>query len=116
MSRITSPVFVGRGPELELLTDLLRAPADRATAALIGGDAGIGKTRLVSEFAALAEAEGAAVLVGECLEFSGAALPYAPMAEAVERFVRTAPESEVVEGLVDLAGFLSGRAGSLGAG
>ena len=50
---------------------------------LITGEAGIGKTRLVSELAARARSTGATVLVGRCIDLLGTALPYLPVAEAL---------------------------------
>jgi hypothetical protein len=43
MARVSSPIFVGRGAELERLADALALAADRRPATrLVGGDAGIG--------------------------------------------------------------------------
>ncbi len=82
--RVSSTVFVGRGHEL----DELRAAFERATTGepgvvLIGGEAGVGKTRLVAELANQLRAGGATVLVGGCLELGEAVLPYAPLADAL---------------------------------
>ncbi|GAT65315.1 ATPase-like protein [Planomonospora sphaerica] len=75
--------LVGRLGELDRLLAVLRAAAEgTAGVALVGGDAGIGKTRLVTELAERARAEGFAVLVGQCAEL-GDALPYLPLADAL---------------------------------
>lgn len=50
--------------------------------ALVGGDAGIGKTRLSGELIALARERGFHVLAGQCAEL-GDALPYLPLADAL---------------------------------
>ncbi len=51
---------------------------------LVGGEAGIGKTRLVDEIAAGAEADGALVLQGGCISLGdGGGLPFAPFVEAL---------------------------------
>lgn len=55
---------------------------------LVGGEAGVGKTRLVEEFAARAETGGALVLTGACLDLSQAGLPLVPVAGAVRELVR----------------------------
>ncbi|MEU9835666.1 AAA family ATPase [Streptosporangium sp. NPDC048047] len=75
--------LIGRSAELDRLTAVLdSAAAGLAGVALVGGDAGIGKTRLVTELAERAEAAGFAVLVGQCAEL-GDALPYLPLADAL---------------------------------
>jgi predicted ATPase len=52
-ARMTSPTFVGRRMERSRLDAALeRAAAGEPSLVLIGGDAGIGKTRLLSEFVA----------------------------------------------------------------
>ncbi|MFD0630633.1 AAA family ATPase [Catenulispora yoronensis] len=49
--RQVSPVFVGRGPELSKLRSLLAGAAGGEPAVVVvGGDAGIGKSRLIEEF------------------------------------------------------------------
>lgn len=53
-----------------------------AGVALVGGDAGIGKTRLATELVAAAQARGFHVLIGQCAEL-GDALPYLPLADAL---------------------------------
>jgi|GEM_PF-4708576 len=48
--RVASPTFVGRFEELELLEAASRRAADAEPAVvLVGGEAGVGKTRLVGE-------------------------------------------------------------------
>ena len=52
---LSSPVLVGRAAELAVLDDALaRAAEGEPAVVLVGGDAGLGKTRLVSEFSAAA--------------------------------------------------------------
>ena len=59
---LTSPTFVGRTEELARLAAAGdRAAAGTPTAVLIGGEAGVGKTRLVGELVAGARAAGATV-------------------------------------------------------
>jgi DNA-binding CsgD family transcriptional regulator len=82
--------LVGRSAELARLRALLDDAASGAVAALIGGDAGVGKSRLVSEVTALAASDGFTVLCGQCAEI-GDSVPYLPFADAI----RTAsPEVE----------------------
>jgi DNA-binding CsgD family transcriptional regulator/tetratricopeptide (TPR) repeat protein len=49
---------------------------------LVAGEAGVGKSRLITEFSAGARAGGARVLSGGCVELSFA-LPYGPFVEAI---------------------------------
>jgi DNA-binding CsgD family transcriptional regulator len=75
---VASPTFVGRVPERALL----RAAHDAAPGGVfLGGEAGVGKSRLVEEF--LAEvADRATVLRGNCRP-GGGLTPYTPIAEAL---------------------------------
>ena len=54
----------------------------------MGGEAGIGKSRLIEEFAEEARASGARVLIGGCLELGESGLPYAPFIEALRTLIR----------------------------
>src|SRR5579859_1861028 len=74
--RADSPTMVGRASQLAKLEHALRQTRDGASATLlIGGEAGIGKTRLVTEFTRGADAR---VLTGGCLELGTDGLPFAP--------------------------------------
>jgi DNA-binding CsgD family transcriptional regulator/tetratricopeptide (TPR) repeat protein len=86
---ITSPVFVGRAAELDRLGAALeRAAGGEPAFAFVGGESGVGKTRLLREFEARARAQGARVLLGQCLELGGAHIPYAPLVGALRPLVR----------------------------
>ncbi|WP_281196463.1 helix-turn-helix transcriptional regulator [Microtetraspora malaysiensis] len=75
--------LMGRSTELGRLLGVLDAAEDGlAGVALVGGDAGIGKTRLVSEVRDLAEEREFTVLAGQCAEL-GDALPYLPLVDAL---------------------------------
>ena len=77
---IVSPVFVGRAHEIGELTKALgRADGGVPQAFAIGGDAGIGKSRLLEEFFELARQRGAITAVGNCIKTSAESLPYAPL-------------------------------------
>jgi AAA ATPase domain len=75
-----APVFVGRAEELAALDAAFdRVQQGQPSAVLIGGEAGVGKSRLLSKFAARARAVGVTrVLYGYCLELSADGLPFAP--------------------------------------
>ncbi|MFG2290267.1 AAA family ATPase [Streptomyces sp. NPDC048595] len=79
-NRSVSPVFVGRAAELAALGDALAriAASGEPQALLIGGEAGVGKTRLIEEFSEAARARGALVALGGCIEIGSEGLPFAP--------------------------------------
>ncbi len=73
--------LVGREREQQRLGALLTAAAaGQGQLALIGGEAGIGKTALVRALAAAATSHGGGVLVGHCYDLS-ATPPYGPWHE-----------------------------------
>ena len=65
-------------------------------ALLIGGEAGVGKTRLISEFAGEARAAGARVLIGGCLELGADGLPFGPFTAMLRDLVRDIGADELV--------------------
>ena len=83
--------LVGRVAELAALLELAGGSRSNG-AAIIGGDAGVGKTRLLREFVDRAKSDGDLVLVGHCLHFGGDAVPYLPISEMFGRLARDAPE------------------------
>ncbi|MEU1514277.1 AAA family ATPase [Streptomyces sp. NPDC005811] len=92
-TRSVSPVFVGRRDELDLLNDALtRAAAGEPQAFLIGGEAGVGKTRLVEEYTAVAARRGAVVALGGCVEIGADGLPFAPFSTALRALRRALPD------------------------
>ncbi len=83
-------VFVGREDELAaLLRALEDALAARGRLLVIGGEPGIGKSRLAEELARTAVETGAAVLWGRCWE-AGGAPPYWPWVQAIRSYAREA--------------------------
>ena len=87
VTRVASPDFIGRTGELGAITEAIaRGAAGDTVVVLVGGDAGIGKSRLVAEAAAAARAQGALVLEGGCVSLgNGEGLPFAPIVEALRR-------------------------------
>jgi predicted ATPase/DNA-binding SARP family transcriptional activator/pimeloyl-ACP methyl ester carboxylesterase len=84
--------MIGRTVELERLERALRrAKSETGSAVLIAGEAGIGKTRLVSELVAHARVAGCQTLVGRCLDLVGTELPYQPFVEALRPLGRELP-------------------------
>jgi DNA-binding CsgD family transcriptional regulator len=78
---------------MSALNDALAAAlAGRGSLVLVGGEAGIGKSRLVAEVGARAEALGCLVVQGGCFE-ADRALPYAPLLDLMRsRFSFRSPE------------------------
>ena len=113
--RISSPVFVGRGEELGRLRSVLeRVDAGEVATVLVSGEAGVGKTRLLTEFRTHATQAGVRVLVGGCVDLGDGARPYDPFVAALrpwlmslsgEEFTRlTGPaQSAVLQLIPDLA-------------
>jgi DNA-binding CsgD family transcriptional regulator/tetratricopeptide (TPR) repeat protein len=94
--RLSSPAFVGRVAELDRLDAALGALGERGAATvLVGGDAGIGKSRLVEEFGARARVSGAFVAVGACTPAEGGGLPYGPVVGVLRDAARQLPPAEV---------------------
>jgi len=75
---------VGRERELAGLSAALeRATDGRPAVALVSGESGVGKTRLVAELATRARAQGARVLTGDCVDLGDGELAYAPIVSAL---------------------------------
>ncbi|HEV3053075.1 MAG TPA: AAA family ATPase, partial [Solirubrobacteraceae bacterium] len=62
---------------------------------IVGGEAGVGKTRLVEEAAARARDAGARVLTGSCIELGGAGLPLSPIVDALRSLIRVMDADEL---------------------
>jgi len=76
--------FVGRATELAQLAALVDlAAAGQPGVAIVSGDAGVGKTRLLEELVARSRTAGHTVLLGACVQFGDFALPYVPIVDAL---------------------------------
>lgn len=94
--QVTGPALIGREPELAVLTAALdRADAGVSTIAIVAGDAGIGKTRLVDALVDLARVRGCHILAGGCLDLADDGLPYAPFIEGLRGLARDLPPDEL---------------------
>ena len=83
LARVLCPIVVGRESELSSLEDaLLAALRGDGGVVIIGGEAGMGKTRLVSELVNRAKRLHCAVMSGACSE-AELSLPYLPFLEAI---------------------------------
>jgi DNA-binding CsgD family transcriptional regulator/tetratricopeptide (TPR) repeat protein len=75
--------LIARDQEMRQLRAALTASErSEAGAVLVAGDAGVGKTRLLTELEHFARGRGAEVLLGRCLDVDESGLPYLPFLEA----------------------------------
>jgi DNA-binding SARP family transcriptional activator/tetratricopeptide (TPR) repeat protein len=92
--RAAAPQLVGRGAELEFLRATLDDVAgDVRSLVVVSGEPGIGKTALLSAFAAEVRAAGSPVLWGRCDE--EALTPYQPFVEALRDWAVTLTPDEI---------------------
>jgi DNA-binding CsgD family transcriptional regulator len=110
--RISSSAFVGRTAQLESLRAAYAGAANgRPSVLLIGGEAGVGKTRLVAEF--VGGLSDARVLQGGCLELGQAMLPFAPLVGVLRRLSQDlGPEQTHAAYGPELVRFLPGNESS----
>ncbi|WP_308405449.1 helix-turn-helix transcriptional regulator [Streptomyces tardus] len=101
-----SPVFVGRQAELSTLERALsRAGTGEPQLLVVGGEAGVGKSRLIEEFLDVVRESGAVAAVGGCIEIGAEGLPFAPVSTVLRSLHR-----ELGEELTDAA---AGQEGEL---
>ena len=86
---MTSSRLIGRTAELAELEAALRdAAAGRPSLAFVAGESGVGKSRMVAEFARRTRDSGARVAIGECVELGEEELPYAPIVSVLRSLAR----------------------------
>ncbi|MFD8003176.1 helix-turn-helix transcriptional regulator [Streptomyces mirabilis] len=107
MAQTSGTPFIGRDDELARLTGVLdRARAGTPRAVVLSGDAGVGKTRVLTEAAAHATRTGMTVLTGHCVDLGDVGLPYLPFTEilgvlgADERFAAALAAHPAVDRLL----------------
>jgi DNA-binding NarL/FixJ family response regulator len=100
---ITSPVLIGRVREVELLSTALRTLRQgTGQVVLLAGEAGVGKSRLVTECRQRAASDGFTILQGHCFE-RDLLFPYAPIIDALRSFLAPQPAATIA----DLLGVLA---------
>jgi ATP/maltotriose-dependent transcriptional regulator MalT len=88
---LSSDHFVGRANELQELESAAQASAaERPALILLGGDSGVGKTRLIRELERRLVDDDVLVLRGEAVEQEEGELPYAPLTSALRPLARAA--------------------------
>ena len=87
-TRVSSAAFIGRVEPLDRIeAAVARAATGESSAVVVGGEAGVGKTRFVREVAARA-AGSTRVLSGTCIDLGEAGPPFGPMVEVLRTLVR----------------------------
>jgi tetratricopeptide (TPR) repeat protein len=87
--------MIGRASHLEALTRLLqKAQSGSGQTALIAGEAGIGKSRLVVEVKAQAAKLGFSILQGSCFE-TDLTLPFAPLLDLLQTFCANSTDPDI---------------------
>ncbi|MFF8380150.1 AAA family ATPase [Streptomyces sp. NPDC015661] len=120
LGRVDRAPFVGRNRELDRLDALSRARNGGAgpVAVDVTGEPGIGKTRLLTEFAVRARGRGVTVLHGRAGSAAGDGTPFQPFVDAFadldDHDRATAPDLAELAELVECAG--AGGAGVPGVG
>jgi class 3 adenylate cyclase/tetratricopeptide (TPR) repeat protein len=95
--------FVGRETErAELRRCLDQVAKGQGALVMIGGEPGVGKTRLAEELMAEARQRGMTAFIGHCYEMEGAP-PYIPFVEILEAASRVVPPEALREALGDSA-------------
>jgi len=98
VASLVSPVIVGRRTESAALSDALaRVLAGERVTIVVGGEAGVGKSRLVGELVEAAQACDTRVLAGGCVELEGGGIPLAPVIDMFRTLASEVSEDELDE-------------------
>jgi tetratricopeptide (TPR) repeat protein len=99
LAALHRPAFIGRAAEVARLTrHFEEIQAGCGALVMLVGEPGIGKTRILEEFANIARTGHAAVLWGRCYEGEWAP-PYGPFSEAITEYVLSAEPEELRQNL-----------------
>jgi DNA-binding CsgD family transcriptional regulator len=114
--RVTSRQLVGRTGQLAALRGVTASAAQgEPRIALISGDAGIGKTRLITEIVATGRADGFITATGGCLQLGEVSVAYAPLIEALRDLRAQLGDADLDELLGPVLSSLPGTNGSAAA-
>src|SRR6266550_2745068 len=87
LARVLCEELLGRDAEISLLEDALLATLrGDGGVVIVGGEAGMGKTRLVNDLVTRARRRGSVVISGACSE-AELSLPYLPFLEAIGNYL-----------------------------
>jgi class 3 adenylate cyclase/tetratricopeptide (TPR) repeat protein len=105
--------FVGRGAEMQHLTDALeQARAARGRVVAMVGEAGVGKSRLLWEFIHSEHTEGCVVLEGQTTPY-GKGSSYAPVIDALRKYFEIQERQDQGDIRVHVASRIHARDGQL---
>src|SRR5580704_12345948 len=91
VGEVLCPVLVGRRAEIQVLeSGLAGAHGGQGGCAVLTGEAGIGKSRLIRELARMAADRQVLVVMGRAVP-AGAGAPYRPVTEALLQLLRRRP-------------------------
>ncbi|OJU84207.1 MAG: hypothetical protein BGO11_10845 [Solirubrobacterales bacterium 70-9] len=97
-TRVSASRLIGRAGELaELMAAFDEAADGAASLAFLGGESGVGKSRLLHTFLEAAAERGGCSIGGECVELGRDELPYAPLVAALRGLLRE--RDPVLDGL-----------------
>jgi len=91
------PVLVGRSTQFRIVQKLIEQVGGHTTLSpiiLISGEAGIGKSRLMSEAKVRASEKGFTILNGRCFE-PDRTVPYAPLIDLSREYYASRPSDEI---------------------
>ncbi|WP_022889175.1 helix-turn-helix transcriptional regulator [Agromyces italicus] len=94
---MSAAAMIGRGADLSRLDERLdEVRAGAPFTVIVGGEAGIGKTRLISEFQQRLPSD-VRLLAGQCVDLGSVAAPYAPVKTALRALVADVGAAPVLE-------------------
>jgi DNA-binding CsgD family transcriptional regulator/tetratricopeptide (TPR) repeat protein len=87
MEAVPTTPLIGRSVELKHLGSLIGVgtSGQPPSAVLVGGDAGVGKTRLITELIGAVTDSGWQASVGHCIDLGDSPLPYLPFTQILAR-------------------------------
>lgn len=92
---VVCPILIGRSSELAALQGLIeQAKSGSGQIALLSGEAGVGKSRLVGETKMYAASQGFLLLQGNCFP-TDISCPYAPVLDLLRSLFATRPPAEI---------------------